>query len=427
MAAPLLASAGWRQGLVANLYAYQGIVAGFALTALPNHLAAQGAGTAELGAFAAAIGLPWIAQPLWGPVVDRFGGMRMGRRRFWVIAALFASLVSLSGLLWMGDARPGALFAIGAVLTLHSLCAALMDTAADAMIIDHAPADQLGAATASTRAGFVTGLAVGGVVFAWVLPQLGLAGASLLLLGAGLLATVMPLLVRENAGDAWLSWRAAPAGQGPPLGKLLTQLGRDIVRPAHVGLLLFCVAQDFFGAVFRWPLGVHLIQQVGWTAPSLSTAQGVIGLLAGTVGAWTVGRWTDRVGPPRALGRLLAASAVAHLAVGGVLALGGGWAGPVALSLSSITSALCFVALAPAVMHASRGAVAASRFALYMAALNLGDVLGAGAAGQAMAQLGLVPLALGVASGYAMLAGVAARMVRQIERDPKRFPSDSKI
>ncbi len=412
---PLAAAAGWRLALVASLYCYQGIVAGFALTALPNHVAGMGAGAAALGAYAAAIGVPWILQPLWGPVVDRFGAMRMGRRRFWILAAMAGSLTALTGLLWLGEATPATLPAIAAVFTLHSACAALMDTAADAMIIDHTPANRLGTATACTRAGFVCGLAVGAILFAWVLPWAGLARAAMLLLCLGFLAMTMPLLVREAAGDAWLSLRRGARSARPGILVLLAELARETVRPVHVALLLFCMAQDFLGAVFRLPLGVHLIRQQGWEASTLSTAQGMVGLAAGTLGAWLVGRWTDRVSPERSLGWLLGASALAHAASAALLAWGVVLAGPVALSLSGITSALTFVAFAPVVMQASRGAVAASRFALYMAALNLGDVLGSAAAGPAAA-LGIVPLAGIVAVGFAVLAAGSAGMVRRFQQ-----------
>ena len=411
---PLLASAGWRLSLVATLYFYQGVVAGFALTALPNHAASLGAGPAELGAYAAAIGLPWILQPLWGPVVDRFGAMRMGRRRFWILAAMAGSFAALSGLLWLGETTPGALPVIAAIFTAHSVCAALMDTATDAMIIDHTPVDQMGKATACTRAGLVTGMAVGAVVFAWVLPLATLAQAAMLLLGLGVMAATMPLLVREAPGDARLSLRRGVRAVAPGFGALMAELGHELARPVHVALLLFCVLQDFLGAVFRLPLGVYLIQQQAWTATALSTIQGGIGLAAGTLGAWLAGHWTDRVGAARALGWLLGASAVAHAAAAGLLGLQAGWAGPAALSLSGITSALCFVAFAPVVMRASRGAVAASRFALYMAALNLGDVLGAAVAGPA-ASMGVVPLALVVAAGFACLAIVSAGLVRRFQ------------
>jgi len=358
-------------------------------------------------------------------VVDRFGAMRMGRRRFWVVLAMAGSLTAQSCLLWLGDARPGALWGIALVFTLHSLCAALMDTATDAMIIDHTPADQLGAATACTRAGFVSGFALGGAAFAWVLPQASLGEAAALLLAVGALAAILPLLVRERACDAVLSLRRGTQPAGLGVGTLLAELFGDITQPAHIALLLSCLAQDFFGALFRLPLGVYLIQDAGWSPASLSTAQGGVGLVAGTLGAWLVGRWTDRVGPARALGQLLMASAVAHLASGVVLGLGGGWAGPVALSLSTVTSALCFVALAPAVMQASRGAVAASRFALYMAALNLGDVLGSALSGVAAA-VGIAPLALLVAAGYGGLALTSRRMVTKLQTNRDGFNTTKK-
>lgn len=399
-------------------------MAGFALTALPNQAAGLGAGTAELGAYAAAIGVPWVLQPLWGPVVDRFGGMRMGRRRFWVLAALLGSLAAQSCLLWVGEARPGGLSALALVFMAHGLCAALMDTATDAMIIDHTPEDELGAATACTRAGFVTGLAAGAGLFAWLLPAAGLAGSGALLLGLGLLAAIVPSVVREQVGDSWLSLGSRPHAASPRMRALLAELVRGAATPASLALLLFCVLQDFCGALFRLPLGVHLVQQSGWTAQSLSSAQAVVGLVSGTAGAWLVGRWADRSGPARALGVLLAASAAAHLLAGVLLEMGGGWAGPVAVSLPGVTSALCFVALAPAVMAACRGAVAASRFALYMAALNLGDVLGSASAGAAMAGSyppAMATLGIVAAAGYALLAVFARPLVNLFHRVPGSF------
>ena len=234
----------------------------------------------------------------------------------------------------------------------------------------------------------------------------------------------MPVLVRERAGDAWFSWRTGGAAATPGLFSLLAELVRGVATPASLALLLFCVVQDFCGALFRLPLGVHLIQQAGWTAQSLSSAQAAVGLVSGTAGAWLVGRWSDRAGPARALRMLLAASALAHLLAGGLLAMGGGWAGPVAVSLPGITSALCFVAFAPAVMAACRGAVAASRFALYMAALNLGDVLGSASAGAAMAggsAPAMATLGAGAAAGYALLALAAGPLVKMFRRMPGSF------
>lgn len=75
-----LGSSGWRFALFTVLYLYQGLVAGFALTALANHFAAAGVSTAEIGRHVAIVGLPWVLQPLlWGPVIDRATPIAWGR------------------------------------------------------------------------------------------------------------------------------------------------------------------------------------------------------------------------------------------------------------------------------------------------------------------------------------------------------------
>ncbi|WP_246695330.1 MFS transporter [Methylobacterium sp. P1-11] len=130
-----------------------GLIAGFSLTALANHLAAQGVSSAEVGLHFALVDLPWTLQPLlWGPWVDRAGDTRMGRRRPFAIAALLGCHASLALLLVVGDDAIGTL---GLVFLVHSLFASLLDTACDRMIMDHVPAHELGRVSACTRAGFV--------------------------------------------------------------------------------------------------------------------------------------------------------------------------------------------------------------------------------------------------------------------------------
>jgi PAT family beta-lactamase induction signal transducer AmpG len=106
--------------VILAVYGYQGLVAGFAVTALPNWMAAQGASLAEVGAYLALTGLPWTVQPLWGPVVDRFGGSRLGARRAWVLAGLAGALACLAALPLAG----GSLHGIGLVLLAHNAFAA---------------------------------------------------------------------------------------------------------------------------------------------------------------------------------------------------------------------------------------------------------------------------------------------------------------
>ncbi|TCZ64952.1 MFS transporter [Roseicella aquatilis] len=410
---PGIAAPGWRYALAFAVYGYQGLVAGFALTALPNHYAAHGAPIAEIGWYTALLGLPWMVQPLWGPMVDRLGDFRMGRRRFWVVLAMAGALASLGLLLLLaGMAEPAPLPLIGQVMLVHGACASLLDTALDAMMIDRVPVAKLGRVNACTRAGFVSGTALGAILFAWLLPQSGLGTAAAVLLALGAGAAALPLLVRESGEDAWLSLRrrdrapgaARPAGHAALLLAALRERG-------SLALIAYCVAQEFAGAMVGLRLSVAMVQGGGWTAPALSQLQGAATFVAGTAGALSVGWWADRAGPRRVLAILLGLCAAAHLAMAAVLHGTGGEAGGAGAAalvvLNTGLPALSFVALAPAVMDVSRGSAAATRFALFMAALNSGGVLGAMVAGRLGTAVSLPVIALAAGAIFAACAVLA--------------------
>jgi PAT family beta-lactamase induction signal transducer AmpG len=64
---PSLQDRGARYGVFFATYFYQGLVAGFSLTALANHLTGRGVPVSEVGLHFALAGLPWTLQPiLWG-------------------------------------------------------------------------------------------------------------------------------------------------------------------------------------------------------------------------------------------------------------------------------------------------------------------------------------------------------------------------
>jgi PAT family beta-lactamase induction signal transducer AmpG len=280
------------------------------------------------------------------------------------------------------------------------------------MIIDRVPPEKLGRANACTRAGFVSGIAAGAALFAYVLPEHGLHAAALLLAASSALAAVPTVLVREEAADAWFSLRRRPPTTSPdgrsasprrPLRRFLAPMLR---RQALV-LVAFCLAVEGAAAVVQLRTGLELIQGRGWDAAWLSRLQAALGLLSGTVGAFVVGWWSDRLGALRGLSTVLLLSDAAHAAVALLLAGGVEEAASLAAGLAAALPVLIFVALAPAVMRASRGPGAATRFALFMAALNLGGVGGSavgGAVGVGLPLWAPVLAAGCVFAGCAMLA-----------------------
>ncbi|WP_264046176.1 MFS transporter [Methylobacterium flocculans] len=404
---PSLNSSGWRFSLFTLLYLYQGIVAGFALTALANHFAAAGVSTADVGRHLAIVGLPWVLQPLlWGPVIDRETPYRMGPRRHWLVLALACAQACLAGLLLLG-ATPS-LTAVSAVLFLHSLAASLADTATDRMIAGTVPADELGRTSAGTRAGFVIGSAAGTAIFAWLLAAQGLPAAAGLLLALTTPLALMPVLVREAPDDRLLSLHGATAARPSGRGLMAETVAfaRGLLtafrsRDAAI-LLAMCFAIDFGLALFQVPFAVALVQVHGWDASDLSRLQAGLALLGGTLGAAGLGAAVDRIGPRRALRGLLVACALAFGAAG--LLIGAGLeasAGPIILGLASVVPALLYVALLPTVLLASRaGRASATQFQVYMAAMNLGDVAGSALAGALAALTAPALVALGVAAVF---------------------------
>ncbi|WP_375453982.1 MFS transporter [uncultured Methylobacterium sp.] len=410
---PTLRSRPARYGAFFATYLYQGLVAGFSLTALSNHLAAQGVSSAEVGFHFALAGLPWTVQPiLWGPLVDRASGAAMGRRRVWSVVAVLGCHAALSGLLLVPDAA--SLGALGLVFLCHSLFAALLDTACDRMVMDHVPAGELGRTSACTRAGFVAGASLGAGLFGWLLATHGFGFSVRCLLGAGVLASLPVLLVREAPGDALLSLARRPgeaAVRAVPFGRFLRRLGLGLRRPGALRLIALCFSVDAALALFELPFSVDLVQARGWDAAGLSRLQAGLALAGGTLGALGIGLWCDRSGPLPALRTLFLASAAAFAASAGLIAAGlAGPAGAAILGVTTVLPGLLVVALVPALMRASRGrAGAATRFEVFMAVMNLGSVAG-GAASGVLAPV--LPLS-GVAALAALVLLASAALVRR--------------
>ncbi|WP_052213547.1 MFS transporter [Belnapia sp. F-4-1] len=423
---PLFTHPGWRRLTILALYGYQGLAAGFAVTALPNHLAGLGAAPEAIGAMLALIGLPWVLQPLWGPLIDRFGDARMGRRRAWIVLGLTGALACLAALPIAGDGA-GALSRIGLLLLLHNACASLLDTAADAMIIDCVPADRLGETTALTRAGFVGGSALGAAAFSALAAAHGLPLAEHVLLLLGALAAAIPLLVREERGDALVSLgRRRQEGRGTAsylaVLKELAEFGR---RRDILALLAVCVVEEFATAAFGVHFGLDLVATGRWDAASLSQLQGGLTLASGTVGALSIGLWLDRVGPRHALSLLLGSCVAAYVATALLLLGPRSYAlEACAMALSSVVPALVFVSLAPTVMQIIRGSGAATQFALVMAALNGGGVLGSAVSGHLGALLPSWLVALGGAGLFALCTLAAAKPERLFGTTQPRSAGD---
>ena len=415
-----------RCGVFFLLYVRQGLPAGFAATALANSLTARGVAPEVVGGFVALTGLPWTLQFVWGPVIDRFQGSAMGRRRPWILGAQLLGVAATLPLLAVVD--PAAELSVVAwTFLVHAVFASVQDTGVDALAVSVVPDRERGRTNAFMRAGFIAGMGAGAGLSVVMAAYGFRAAAALQTLALALLA-VLTFVVRERPGDALLPGRPRldPDGHGPghagrTTGAIALELARGLIAPASLRLFPAIAGGYLAASVFIRALSIHLVRDAGWGDVEMSALSGGAGT-AMALAVVAVGGWlSDRVGHQRLLCWVLLALAAYLL---GFAALGPWWSSRSltrpALVVWYAFDPLLSVAAMPALMALCRPGVEGSQFTAYMALVNLCDVLGSYLAGQA----------LGVASGptlaaacglVVLLAGVAT--VGRPHRDPPAPPT----
>lgn len=399
------------------LYVMQGLPAGFSLTALANYLAAEGARPAVIGSFAAIVGLPWAGQFVWGPLIDRFQGSAMGRRRPWVVGSQALAFLASLGLQFVTDpvAQVGAL---GVAFFVHSVFASLQDASVDAMAIGIIPEVERGRANAFMRGGFLTGTGAGAAGFAWLLRAEGYRTAALALSAVLLLFTVVTFFIRERPGDALLP--RFFAGKSPVLPEshrrdasfrnLFGQLLNSFFSRKSLRLFLPIWLVYMSLSVFIRAFSVHLIQRLGWRDTELSLFSGVYGTLIALTVIFVGGLLADRLGARRLLVGVMLAIGAFLLVFNGLFPFWPGSSIPQAgLTLWYTFDPVFSVAAMPALMGICRPGLEGSQFTAYMALVNLSEIAGSFVAGHAQEVvsapvLGLACGALLVVAGFFVAA-----------------------
>lgn len=185
------------------LYIMQGIPAGFATTTLYNYFVSSDVQPQIIGSFAAIVGIPWIFQILWGPVIDRYQYSIIGHRKHWlVLTQIIACLASL--LLLSVDNPITQLNLLTLVFFIHSIFASVQDASADAIAIEVSPKHERGKINAFMRGGFLVGYAVGAAVLSSVMHSYGFHSAVLFQTFILLLFTIVTFLQRFDKEDPLL-------------------------------------------------------------------------------------------------------------------------------------------------------------------------------------------------------------------------------
>ena len=159
--------------ILAVLYFVQGLPYGFQLVALPVYLRQSGVSLAEIG-MATVVSLPWSLKFVWGPLVDRYGSTRWGRRRSWILplqAGLLLALLAASGV----SQEDGLLLVVGMVF-LMNLFASTMDVAVDGLAVDLLKPEELGYGNITQVVGYKVGILVGGGILVSASERIGWQG-----------------------------------------------------------------------------------------------------------------------------------------------------------------------------------------------------------------------------------------------------------
>ncbi|MCY7351423.1 MAG: MFS transporter [Cytophagaceae bacterium] len=407
-----------RYGTFFYLYAMQGIPAGFALTALSNYLAAQGKTPQAIGSFVALVGLPWALQFVWGPIIDRFQGSGMGRRKPWVIAGQFLAFLASLSLLLVVD--PGAeLGLLTAAFCVHSIFASVQDASVDAMAISVIPVAERGRINAFMRGGMLFGVGVGAAVLSTVLARYGFRQAAFTLSAILLFFTIITCFIRERREDSLLpNFNREPVPlqtlrwQNQSFRWLFSELMKGLF--ARSGFLLFgaIITVYFCQSVFIRAYNIYLIQKLGWNDTELSVLTGSYGTALALAVILLGGILADRFGARRLMSWVL-------LLVGGFLLVFNlsinqwpqfGLAKAGLIAWSTMDPAFSVTAM-PVLMAICRKGVEGSQFTSYMALVNLSDIAGSYVAGQLLG-ITTAPL-IGMGCGVLVLGALLVVLLSQ--------------
>ena len=429
----LSASRSLRAVIFFGLYLVQGVPSGFALTAVANYLVQRRIDPLVVAAFSARIGIPWSIQFLWGPLIDRYQGSPMGRRKPWVLGAQFAAFLASLGVITIRDPAEQ-VTALSVAFLIHGLFASVQDASVDAMAISIIPESERGRVNACMRAGFMVGTGMGAAVWAKLIKEDGFTSAAIAQSAVLLTMTLLTAFVRERPGDSLVPWGRRQTGEveldrstleieseyvpHPSLGHVFRELARGffVARSLLIFGLILLVYTG--GAVFIQAYPRHLIKVLNWTDEETSRYMGVGGTVVGLLTAIVGFVVADRLGPRRLM-------IIMMILIGGFL-IGFDLAGDYWSSTGVAAGALVFwymfdpgfsVACMPVLMGLCRKGVEGSQFTTYMALVNLSTAGGALISGWAQEWFS-VP-AIGLATGLVLVAATPLAIVALGRSAPK--------
>lgn len=377
------------------LYVAQGIPYGFVTVTLAAYLAERGFDAGTIGALAAAGTLPWTFKWVWGPLIDRFGIPSMGRRRPWILFAQAGMILTIAAMAFVPSITEH-LALLGWMVFVHNIFNSLQDVSVDALAVDLLREEERGRVSGLMYGSKFIGTFIGGAVLSRVLTWGGLPGVFMWQIAILSGIMLLPLLLRERAGERLLPWTPGSIQLKPSeaLSKstmiLFRRLGkafslRSTLIAGAIGLGMF-IANGALGPVLQ----VFYLEDLGWERTEYTDISGGWGVFMGLAGAMGGGFLADLFGAKRIIAVGTIGLGACYLGFGAMApdAFGSGWfswesKGAMTLFIlaEGFLVSLASVGLFSMYMTVSWPLVAGTQFTAYMAMLNLSTTTGQWLAG----------------------------------------------
>jgi subtilisin family serine protease/MFS family permease len=190
------------------LYTAQGVPSGFISFTLIAYLAQQGFSAAEIGNMLFWVYLPWVFKFLWGPFVDNYHYLPMGRRRPWILSAQ-AGMVATVLLIAVVPDIENKIALLTALLFFHNCFASLQDVAVDGLAVDILSPEEFGRINGFMFGAKRFGTMIGGAGIGYFMGKyasIGITEGLLLTVPILLLIMCLPAFIRERPGEKLFPW-----------------------------------------------------------------------------------------------------------------------------------------------------------------------------------------------------------------------------
>ncbi len=375
------------------LYIAQGIPEGMTFFGIPAWMAMNGKTPGEIGAFVAAVSLPWSFKLVVAPLMDRFTYLPMGRRRPWVIVGQLGLIISFIAMAFVPDPLNNLW-----LLTLAGFSVgcfgAFQDVATDGMAIDIIPVQQQARANGFMWGSKIIGTSASLALGSWLINEHNFTTAILSL--SILVATIMlvPLILRERPGEKFFPWSK---GTSSPETKKMQLTDWSVIfkslysvftlrNSLLLAIILFATQISFNFLATLLP--VFTVQALGWSDQEYSQYFAAASLIGGIGGMIIGGFLIDKFGKIRMMNIyfftliLLTAVFVFGNSLWSVTWFIAGF-----MMVYQILYVFACIGLFAIAMQCCWKKVSATQFTIYMTIGNIGRITGAKLLGPAKEQI----------------------------------------